>query len=175
MTDILLIVALMFANGLFAGAEIAMLSIRKTRLREFVRRRDRRALAVKALRDQPERFLATVQIGITVVGTAAAAFGGAQLAKSMIPVFELLGFGAYADSVAFGVVIAVMFSNAIDMAFFYDAGKVTDHRRQLNFQGLKSDVGVGIRFHGLVTTPVRLDFAYGNEGLKIVISGSAPF
>jgi len=44
-------------NGLFAGAEIAILSVRSTRLREFIRRRDRRALAVKSLRDAPERFL----------------------------------------------------------------------------------------------------------------------
>jgi len=59
----------LLANRLFAGAEIAVLSVRKTRLREFIRRRDKRALAVKALRDQPERFLATVQIAITTVGT----------------------------------------------------------------------------------------------------------
>ena len=68
-------------NGLFAGAEIAVLSVRKTRLREFIRRKDRRALAVKSLRDEPERFLATVQIGMTTVGTAAAAFGGARIAE----------------------------------------------------------------------------------------------
>ena len=107
-SELLIIIGLLLANGLFAGAEIAMLSIRKTRLREFVRRRDRRALAVKALRDQPERFLATVQIGITVVGTAAAAFGGAKMAVSMIPVFQALGFGEYSDKVAFGTVIAVI-------------------------------------------------------------------
>ena len=107
-SEFLIIVALMFANGLFAGAEIAILSIRKTRLQEFVRRRDRRALAVKALRDQPERFLATVQIGITVVGTAAAAFGGAKMAVSLVPTCEALGFGRYADEVAFGTVIAII-------------------------------------------------------------------
>ncbi len=107
-SEFLIIVALMFANGLFAGAEIAVLSIRKTRLQEFVRRRDRRALAVKALRDHPERFLATVQIGITVVGTAAAAFGGAKVSVSLVPLFESLGLGRYADEAAFGVVIALI-------------------------------------------------------------------
>jgi putative hemolysin len=78
-TAFLIIFALMLANGLFAGGEIAVLSLRKTRLAEFVRRRDRRALAVKKLRDHPERFLATVQICITLVGTAAAALGGALI------------------------------------------------------------------------------------------------
>ncbi|MEZ4367536.1 MAG: hemolysin family protein [Kofleriaceae bacterium] len=108
-TEILIVVALMLANGLFAGAEIAVLSVRKTRLSEFVRRRDRRALAVQALRDEPERFLATVQIGITVVGTAAAAFGGHQMAGSFTPLFERLGLGSSADEIAF-IFVVVMIS-----------------------------------------------------------------
>ncbi|MBP6632365.1 MAG: HlyC/CorC family transporter [Kofleriaceae bacterium] len=107
-SELLIIFGLLLANGLFAGAEIAVLSVRKTRLREFARRRDKRALAVEALRDQPERFLATVQIGITLVGTGAAALGGAALAKSLIPVAEAAGAGAYADEVAFGFVIALI-------------------------------------------------------------------
>ena len=74
--ELLIILLLVFINGLFSGAEIAVLSVRKTRLADYIRRRDRRALAVRDLRDHPERFLATVQIGITVVSTAAAAFGG---------------------------------------------------------------------------------------------------
>jgi hypothetical protein len=64
---------------------------------------------------------------------------------------------------------------AVDMAFFYDAGKVASRRRDLNFKGLKSDVGVGMRIHGLVATPLRIDLAVGNEGVKLVIAGSAPF
>jgi len=64
---------------------------------------------------------------------------------------------------------------AIDMAFFYDAGKVTSRRADLNFKGLKSDVGVGVRLHGPFSTPLRVDVAVGNEGWRLVISGSAPF
>jgi len=107
MTDILLIVALMLANGLFAGAEIAVLSVRKTRLSEFIRRRDPRALAVKALRDQPERFLATVQICITLVGTAAAAFGGAQVAGSLAEWLRDAGV-SYPDQIALASVIGII-------------------------------------------------------------------
>jgi putative hemolysin len=72
-----------------------------------VRRRDKRALAVQALRDQPERFLATVQIGITVVGTAAAAFGGHELSTGLAPVIEPM-FGTSADEVAFVIVVAAI-------------------------------------------------------------------
>jgi outer membrane protein assembly factor BamA len=66
-------------------------------------------------------------------------------------------------------------ANAVDMAVFYDAGKVTPHRSDFSFKQLKSDVGIGIRFHGLFVTPLRLDLAKGNEGWKLVISGSAVF
>jgi len=66
-------------------------------------------------------------------------------------------------------------ATAWDMAFFYDAGKVTSRRNDLSFKGLKSDVGVGIRLHGLVATPLRVDVAVGNEGWRMVISGGPIF
>lgn len=106
-TELIIIFALIIVNGLFAGAEIAVLTIRKARLQEFVRRKDKRALAVKSLRDQPERFLATVQIGITVVGAAAAAFGGASLAKRLAGPMSTV-FGDYGEEVAFALVIALV-------------------------------------------------------------------
>jgi putative hemolysin len=107
-TELLIILGLILANGLFAGAEIAIISLRKTKLNEFVRRGDKRAIAVRTLRDHPERFLATVQIGITVVGAAAAAFGGAALAQRLIDPLAAIGLGRYADAVAFGLVIALV-------------------------------------------------------------------
>jgi hypothetical protein len=66
-------------------------------------------------------------------------------------------------------------STALDMAFFYDAGKVASRRRDLNFNEMKSDVGIGLRIHGLISTPLRIDVAVGNEGWKLVFSSSAVF
>ena len=63
----------------------------------------------------------------------------------------------------------------LDMALFYDAGKVTARFEDLNFDGLHQDFGVGIRFHGLVATPLRIDVAKGSEGVNIVFSGAAAF
>gem|GEM_PF-837489 len=63
----------------------------------------------------------------------------------------------------------------MDMALFYEAGKVTSRRGELNFKGLKSDVGIGARFHGPFSTPLRLDFAVGNEGWRLRLSSSAIF
>ncbi|HEU4615912.1 MAG TPA: hemolysin family protein [Kofleriaceae bacterium] len=92
-TAILIVLAFLVGNGLFAGAEIAILSVRQTRLREFIRRKDKRAVAVKKLRDQPERFLATVQVCITTFGTAASVFGGAELEPMLAGQLHEIGLG----------------------------------------------------------------------------------
>jgi putative hemolysin len=92
-TAILIVLAFLVGNGLFAGAEIAILSVRKTRLREFIRRKDKRALAVKKLRDEPERFLATVQVCITTFGTAASVFGGAEIEPMLAHELTKVGLG----------------------------------------------------------------------------------
>jgi hypothetical protein len=63
----------------------------------------------------------------------------------------------------------------LDMAFFYDAGKVTGRRADLNFSDLHHDYGVGFRVHGPQATPLRIDVAHGREGFNIVFSGAAPF
>ena len=64
---------------------------------------------------------------------------------------------------------------ALDMALFYDMGKVASHWDGLSLSGLKSNVGIGVRFHGLLTTPLRIELAHGREGLNLVFSGSAAF
>jgi hypothetical protein len=63
----------------------------------------------------------------------------------------------------------------LDMAFFYDMGKVTPRWDDLSLKGLKSNVGVGVRFHSPLATPLRIEFAHGREGINIVFSGSAAF
>ncbi len=89
---------LVLANGILAGAELAILSMRKTRVRELVESGSRSARAVSGLREDPDRFLATVQIGITVVSATAGAFGGASMAQ---PLADLLqGFGVPAQTAA---------------------------------------------------------------------------
>jgi putative hemolysin len=78
-----IILLLLLANGVFAMAEIALVSARKGRLRLSAERGDGRAKLALALADSPSRFLATVQIGITLVGILAGAYGGATLAEAI--------------------------------------------------------------------------------------------
>lgn len=63
----------------------------------------------------------------------------------------------------------------LDMALFYDAGKVEADRSDLDFNGLKSDWGIGVRFHGPITTPLRVEVARGTEGWHLVFASSAAF
>ena len=69
----------------------------------------------------------------------------------------------------------VLANRFLDMAVFYDAGKVTARRSDINFADLKSDVGLGFRFHGPLATPLRIDIARSNEGFQIVFSAHAAF
>jgi hypothetical protein len=63
----------------------------------------------------------------------------------------------------------------LDMALFYDMGKVTPRWDDLSLSHLKSDVGLGVRFHGPFATPLRIELAHGREGLHLVFAGSAAF
>jgi putative hemolysin len=107
--EIGVIFLLLVANGVFAMTEIAMVSARKARLRQLAGQGNPRARMALELAESPNRFLATVQIGITLVGILAGAFGGATIAEEIakaltgVPVL-----GAYSNALALGVVVMVI-------------------------------------------------------------------
>jgi putative hemolysin len=74
--EALVIILLLIANGVFAMSEIAIVSSRKARLQERADRGDAKARTALDLANAPNEFLSTVQIGITLVGILAGAFGG---------------------------------------------------------------------------------------------------
>ncbi len=103
--EIAFVVGLIVANGVFAGAEIAVISVRSSRMKELATS-GRAGRALGQLRADPERFLATVQIGITLVSATAAAVGGATLAERAVPPLTRLGLSAEtAGRVAVAVVV----------------------------------------------------------------------
>jgi putative hemolysin len=107
LTELFVILALIAVNGVFAGAEIAIVSLRKTRLQQLVDSDRVGARTIAALRAEPERFFATVQVGITVVTTTAAAFGGARMAQHLQPLLEPF-IGRSADEVALAIVVVLV-------------------------------------------------------------------
>jgi len=69
----------------------------------------------------------------------------------------------------------IMVNRFLDMAFFYDAGKVTSRRSDLDFKGLQSDYGLGFRFHGPFSTPLRIEVARSREGTALIFATSPIF
>jgi magnesium and cobalt exporter, CNNM family len=113
--ELIIILALTVVSGVFAGAEIAVIALRKSRLREMLDDRVPGSGALATLREDPERFLATVQVGITVIGATAAALGGASFADQISPWLKRFGWLAgHADEIALAlVVVAVSFLSIV--------------------------------------------------------------
>jgi len=104
--EISLILLLIILNGVFALSELALVSARKARLEQWAAEGDARARIALELADAPNSFLSTIQIGITFIGILAGAFGGATLAKFLIPyiaVFPLLA--PYSEAIGVAVVV----------------------------------------------------------------------
>jgi putative hemolysin len=107
--DIVLIAFLIVANGLFSASETAVVSSRRARLQQRAESGDEGARRALELSNDPNVFLATGQIGITLIGVLSGAFGGAALSK---PVAHLLdhipGVAGSSESIAFVVVVLVI-------------------------------------------------------------------
>jgi putative hemolysin len=105
--EAILIVALILANGFFAASEIAVIAMRKSRIDALVEKGVRSAGIVARLKNDPDRFLATVQIGVTVVGTLASAIGGAAAIDYVRPQIEAMPFpfSSWAQAIALLIVV----------------------------------------------------------------------
>lgn len=101
--ELLIIGLLIIANAVFVAAEIALVTVRRSRLQQRVDDGDRRATRVLKLLRDPSRFLAVIQIGITFIGFLAAAFAGASIAEGFETLLEPV-LGASAGVVALLVV-----------------------------------------------------------------------
>lgn len=105
----LVILVLIIANGLFSMSEIALVSSRKARLQQMAEDGDRKAQTALDLIRDPGRFLATVQVGITLVGTLAGAYGGVAIAENLAVRFRSVPWLAeYASSAALIVVVLLV-------------------------------------------------------------------
>lgn len=87
LTNIALVLLFILIGGVFAAAEIALVSLREGQVKA-ISQRGRRGARVARLAEDPNRFLSAVQIGVTLMGFLSAAFGGATLAEDLTPVLE---------------------------------------------------------------------------------------
>lgn len=106
LTEILFIAVLILANGVFAMAEIAVVSARQARIQQRALDGDAQAQAALQLINAPGKFLATVQVGITLVGVLAGAFGGATIAEEIGAAVERIpALAPYGETIGLAVVV----------------------------------------------------------------------
>ena len=102
---------LILLNGFFAASEISLISLRKSRVRHLVKSGNPKAKKIQKLQEEPERFLATIQTGVTLIGTLAATLGGVIAIERIKPVFATMPidfFRKAAEPLAVGVVVGMI-------------------------------------------------------------------
>lgn len=109
--EILIIILLILANGFFASSEIALISSRKSRIKHLAEKGHKKAQLVDKIQSKPDLFLATVQVGITLVGTLASVVGGARIVDFLQPLIKKIpspGIQNASESIAIGIVVVVI-------------------------------------------------------------------
>lgn len=109
LTESLIILALILLNGVFSAAEIAIISSRKARLQVLADKNSAPARQVIKLKESPNRFLSTVQIGITLIGILTGLFGGSTIAVRLAVVLsEISWLSAYSSEVSVFLVVLII-------------------------------------------------------------------
>src|SRR4030042_1047717 len=109
--EMLIIAILILLSGYLAGTEIAVVTARKTHIKQMAESGKRNAKIFLKLKEEPDRFLATIQIGITLMGVLASAIGGAASIKVIEPLFKEIPVKAIslaAEPIAIGVVVVII-------------------------------------------------------------------
>ncbi len=108
--ELAILLALFLINGLFAMSEMALVSSKQARLKARADAGDKGAASAIALLDDPSRLLSAVQIGITLVGVFAGAYGAAAFSDDLAPILAeaFPRFAARADEAAFAIVVVII-------------------------------------------------------------------
>ncbi len=163
--EILLILFLIIANGIFAMSEAAMITLRQARLEQRAEDGDHSAQTALSLSRHPNQFLATVQIGITLVGIFNGALGGAALSRYLAPYLALIPVLApYASALALVlVVLAITYVSLV-------IGELIPKRIGLNNpEGVAMAVARPMRFLSRLAGPVVTLLSKSTEiGLRLM-------
>jgi putative hemolysin len=108
--EISLIIILIILNGIFSAGETAIISLRKSKIKALMKeRKDGKAEKLLHMKENPERFLSAVQIGITLFGTLASAIGGTLAIRYLAPLLAMISFlKPFSDTIALGIVVMVL-------------------------------------------------------------------
>jgi len=159
--ELLILLLLFLLNGIFSMSEIALVSARKSRLEREAVRGDSRAKAALALANAPNRFLSTVQIGITLIGILTGIYSGENITEDLKAyLVRIPPLAPYAHSLGVaGVVIAVTFFSLI-------LGELVPKRIGMAFpEPIAKLVAVPMRIVSVVTAPFIWLLTAATEGL----------
>ena len=163
--SILIIFILIIINGIFAMSEISLISARKVRLQQMAKDGLRSAQVALDISENPNKFLSTVQIGITLIGILSGALGGASISSDLSLIFQKVSrLEPYSEilSVAIVVLLTTYFSLVI--------GELIPKRLGMNSpEKIASAVAMPMKVISWLTSPiVRLLSASTEIGLKIL-------
>ena len=109
MSELIVIFVLLLINAFFALSEMAIVSVSRPLLRQMAKQGNSRAELALRLAEDPGKFLSTVQVGITLVGTLAGAYGGATIADKLAPTLDTISWiNPYGSTVAVALVVTLI-------------------------------------------------------------------
>ncbi|NJN38785.1 MAG: HlyC/CorC family transporter [Acaryochloridaceae cyanobacterium CSU_3_4] len=159
--EILLILLLTAANGIFSGSEIAVVAARKVRLEQLAKRGNKKARLALKLANSPNDFLSSVQIGITLIGILSGAVGGATLSVRLENFFKTIpGLAAYSEPLSILIVVSIITYLSLVI------GELLPKRIALNNpEQIACNVAIPLRLLAIVTAPVVKLLSVSTEGL----------
>ncbi|WP_410509694.1 hemolysin family protein [Methanosarcina hadiensis] len=157
--DIIIILVLIALNGIFSMSEFALVSAKKTRLRQRAEGGDARAATALKLANEPTPFLSTIQIGITLVGIFAGAFGGATIAGELeIYIQQFPVLAQYSRTLSITLVVLII--TYLTLVF----GEIVPKRLALNnAEAIASHVAKPMLFLSLLAKPLVFILSYSTE------------
>lgn len=147
--ELLIILFLILLNGVFSMSEIALISARKNRLENAAKKGNKGAKTALDLSNSPNKFLSTVQIGITLIGILTGIFSGDKVTTDMqafVERFDVLK--PYADSVAVGMVVVIL------TFFSLVLGELLPKRIGLNYpEKIAKSIAIPMKWISIATAP----------------------
>ncbi|SDJ59451.1 hemolysin family protein [Flavobacterium noncentrifugens] len=163
--EILIIFFLILLNGVFSMSEIALISARKNRLENAAKKGNASAIAALDLANSPNKFLSTVQIGITLIGILTGIFSGDKITTDVKTFVE--GFATlkpYADSIAVGIVVVVL------TFFSLVLGELLPKRIGLNYpEKIAKSVALPMKWISIITAPFIWLLTISTEALLKIL------
>ncbi|RCJ16213.1 hypothetical protein A6S26_33710 [Nostoc sp. ATCC 43529] len=148
--EILIILVLIIANGVFSMSEMAIVSARKVRLQQLANQGDAKARVALKLAESPNNFLSTIQVGISLIGILTGAFGGATIANRLAVYVRLIPVLApYSEPLSFGIVVLIITYLSLIV------GELVPKRLALNNpEGIAAFVAIPMRALSAIASPM---------------------